>query len=194
MTQKKFATHLPAIALLLLSTQLTGCFPAVVGGAAAGGAMAADRRTSGIYVEDENIELKTLKRLSQYMDKASHINVTSYNRIVLLTGEVPNDGQLAQAETLTREISNVRNIHNGLTVGPASSIGDRSNDTYLTTKVKTRFVSENLFPANVVKVITEAGVVYLMGIVSEKEANDAVEIARTTEGVTKVVKVFEYTN
>lgn len=194
MTQKKFATHLSAIALLLLSTQLTGCFPAVVGGAAAGGAMAADRRTSGIYVEDENIELKTLKRLSQYMDKASHINVTSYNRIVLLTGEVPNDGQLAQAETLTREISNVRNIHNGLTVGPASSIGDRSNDTYLTTKVKTRFVSENLFPANVVKVITEAGVVYLMGIVSEKEANDAVEIARTTEGVTKVVKVFEYTN
>lgn len=194
MTQKKFATRMSAIALLLLSTQLTGCFPAVVGGAAAGGAMAADRRTSGIYVEDENIELKTLKRLSQYMDKASHINVTSYNRIVLLTGEVPNDGQLAQAETLTREVSNVRNIHNGLTVGPASSIGDRSNDTYLTTKVKARFVSENLFPANVVKVVTEASVVYLMGIVTEKEGEDAVEIARTTEGVTKVVKVFEYTN
>lgn len=194
MTQKKFATRMSAIALLLLSTQLTGCFPAVVGGAAAGGAMAADRRTSGIYVEDENIELKTLKRLSQYMDKASHINVTSYNRIVLLTGEVPNDGQLAQAETLTREVSNVRNIHNGLTVGPASSIGDRSNDTFLTTKVKARFVSENLFPANVVKVVTEGSVVYLMGIVNEKEGEDAVEIARTTEGVTKVVKVFEYTN
>lgn len=194
MNQKKFAIRMSAIALLLLSTQLTGCFPAVVGGAAAGGAMAADRRTSGIYVEDENIELKTLKRLSQYMDKASHINVTSYNRIVLLTGEVPNDGQLAQAETLTREVSNVRNIHNGLTVGPASSIGDRSNDTYLTTKVKARFVSENLFPANVVKVVTEASVVYLMGIVTEKEGEDAVEIARTTEGVTKVVKVFEYTN
>jgi len=194
MTQKKFATRMSAIALLLLSTQLTGCFPAVVGGAAAGGAMAADRRTSGIYVEDENIELKTLKRLSQYMDKASHINVTSYNRIVLLTGEVPNDGQLAQAETLTREVSNVRNIHNGLTVGPASSIGDRSNDTFLTTKVKARFVSENLFPANVVKVVTEGSVVYLMGIVTEKEGEDAVEIARTTEGVTKVVKVFEYTN
>ena len=194
MTQKKIATRMSAIALLLLSTQLTGCFPAVVGGAAAGGAMAADRRTSGIYVEDENIELKTLKRLSQYMDKASHINVTSYNRIVLLTGEVPNDGQLAQAETLTREVSNVRNIHNGLTVGPASSIGDRSNDTFLTTKVKARFVSENLFPANVVKVVTEGSVVYLMGIVNEKEGEDAVEIARTTEGVTKVVKVFEYTN
>jgi len=194
MTQKKFATRMSAIALLLLSTQLTGCFPAVVGGAAAGGAMAADRRTSGIYVEDENIELKTLKRLSQYMDKASHINVTSYNRIVLLTGEVPNDGQLAQAETLTREVSNVRNIHNGLTVGPASSIGDRSNDTFLTTKVKARFVSENLFPANVVKVVTEGSVVYLMGIVTEKEGEDAVEIARTTEGVTKVVRVFEYTN
>lgn len=194
MTQPIFTRKVSAIALLLISTQLSGCFPAVVGGAAAGGAMAADRRTSGIYVEDENIELKTLKRLSQYMDKASHINVTSYNRIVLLSGEVPNEGQLTQAETLTREISNVRNIHNGLTVAPASSIGDRSNDTYLTTKVKTRFVSERLFPANVVKVVTEGSVVYLMGIVSEKEAADAVEIARTTEGVTKVVKVFEYSN
>jgi len=192
MTQTIFTRTLPAIALLLLSTQLSGCFPAVVGGAAAGGAMAADRRTSGIYVEDENIELKTLKRLSQYMDKASHINVTSYNRIVLLSGEVPNESQLKQAETLTREISNVRNIHNGLTIAPASSLGDRSNDTYITTKVKTRFVSERLFPANIVKVVTEGSVVYLMGIVTEKEATDAVEIARTTEGVSKVVKVFEY--
>lgn len=194
MTQPIFTRKVSAIALLLLSTQLSGCFTAVVGGAAAGGAMAADRRTSGIYVEDENIELKTLKRLSQYMDKASHINVTSYNRIVLLSGEVPNEGQLTQAETLTREISNVRNIHNALSIAPASSIGDRSNDTYITTKVKARFVSERLFPANVVKVVTEGSVVYLMGIVSEKEATDAVEIARTTEGVTKVVKVFEYTN
>lgn len=194
MTQPIFTRKVSAIALLLISTQLSGCFPAVVGGAAAGGAMAADRRTSGIYVEDENIELKTLKRLSQYMDKTSHINVTSYNRIVLLSGEVPNEGQLTQAETLTREISNVRNIHNALTIAPASSIGDRSNDTYITTKVKARFVSERLFPANVVKVVTEGSVVYLMGIVSEKEATDAVEIARTTEGVTKVVKVFEYTN
>lgn len=193
MNSSMFTKKYSAIALLLISTQLSGCLPAVVGGAAAGGALAADRRTSGIYVEDENIELKTLKRLSQYMDPASHINVTSYNRIVLLTGEVPNAGQQTQAETLTREISNVRNIHNALIIGPASSISDRSNDTYITTKVKTRFVSENLFPANVVKVVTEASVVYLMGIVSEKEANDAVEIARTTEGVTKVVKVFEYT-
>jgi osmotically-inducible protein OsmY len=86
----------------------------------------------------------------------------------------------------------VRDIHNAITIGPASSIGDRSNDTYLTTKVKTRFLSENKFPSNVVKVVTEASVVYLLGIVSETEANDAVEIARTTEGVTKVVKVFEY--
>lgn len=193
MNSSMFTKKFSAIALLLIGTQLSGCLPAVVGGAAAGGALAADRRTSGIYVEDENIELKTLKRLSQYMDPASHINVTSYNRIVLLTGEVPNAGQQAQAETLTREITNVRNIHNALITGPASSISDRSNDTYITTKVKTRFVSENLFPANVVKVVTEASVVYLMGIVSEKEANDAVEIARTTEGVTKVVKVFEYT-
>jgi osmotically-inducible protein OsmY len=192
MNQKIHAKKISVIAMLLISTQLSGCFPAIVGGAAAGGAMAADRRSSGIYVEDENIELKTLKRISQYMDKSSHINVTSYNRIVLLTGEVPNAGQQAQAETLTREVANVRDIHNAITVGFTSSISDRSNDAYITTKVKARFLSENLFPANVVKVVTEAGVVYLMGIVSEKEANDAVEIARTTEGVSKVVKVFEY--
>lgn len=187
MTQK-----ISAIALLLISTQLSGCFPAVVGGAAAGGIMAADRRSSGIYIEDENIELKTGKRLSTYMVQPSHVNVTSYNRIVLLSGEVPDDGQRAQAETLTREVANVREIHNALTVGAVSSISDRSQDAYITTKVKARFVSENLFPANVVKVVTEAGTTYLMGIVSEKEAQDAVEIARTTEGVTKVVKVFEY--
>jgi osmotically-inducible protein OsmY len=192
MKQKIHAKKISIIAMLLISTQLSGCFPAIVGGAAAGGAMAADRRSSGIYVEDENIELKTLKRISQYMDKSSHINVTSYNRIVLLTGEVPNAGQQTQAETLTREIPNVRDIHNAITVGFTSSISDRSNDAYITTKVKARFLSENLFPANVVKVVTEASVVYLMGIVSEKEATDAVEIARTTEGVTKVVKVFEY--
>lgn len=192
MNQKIHARKISVIAMLLISTQLSGCFPAIVGGAAAGGAMAADRRSSGIYVEDENIELKTLKRISQYMDKSSHINVTSYNRIVLLTGEVPNAGQQTQAETLTREIANVRDIHNAITVGFTSSISDRSNDAYITTKVKARFLSENLFPANVVKVVTEAGVVYLMGIVSEKEATDAVEIARTTEGVSKVVKVFEY--
>lgn len=183
---------IPLIALLLLSTQLSGCFTAVVGGAATGGVMAADRRTSGIFVEDENIELKTSRRLSTYMDQAAHINVTSYNRIVLLTGEVPNDSQRTQAETLTREISNVREIHNALMIGPASSIGDRSQDTFTTSKVKATFISENKFAANLVKVVTEAGTVYLMGIVSEQEANDAVEIARTTDGVTKVVKVFEY--
>lgn len=178
--------------IALLSSQLTGCFTAVVGGAAAGGVMVADRRTSGIYIEDENIELKTSKRLATYMDAAAHINVTSYNRIVLLTGEVPTDAQRAQAETLTREISNVREIHNALTVRAASSLSDRADDTYLTTKVKTRFVSENKFAANLVKVVSEAGSVYLIGIVTKKEAEDAVEIARTTEGVSKVVKVFEY--
>lgn len=193
MTQLSTPRSLTVVAFFLLASQLSGCFTAVVGGAAAGGAMAADRRTSGIYVEDENIELKAMKRLSQYMDPAAHINVTSYNRIVLLTGEAPNAGQQSQAESLTREVASVRSIHNAITVGPASSLADRSNDTFITTKVKARFVSENLFPANVVKVVTEASVVYLLGIVSEKEANDAVEIARTTEGVSKVVKVFEYT-
>lgn len=178
--------------LMLLTTQLSGCFTAVVGGAATGGMIAADRRTSGIFVEDEGIELKTSKRLMNYMDASTHINVTSYNRIVLLTGEVPNEAQRSKAEMLTREIENVRNIHNQLTVGFTSSIADRGQDAFTTSKVKTRFISENRFPANLVKVVTEAGTVYLMGIVSQQEADAAVEIARTTEGVIKVVKVFEY--
>ena len=184
--------NISILALLLLSTQLAGCFPAVVGGATAGGLMASDRRTSGIFVEDQSIEFKVSKRLLSYMENAAHVNVTSYNRVILLTGEVPTEAQRTEAEKLTREVTNVREIHNALVVGPASSIGDRSNDTYTTTKIKTRFVSENLFPANIVKVVTEAGTAYLMGIVSEKEANDAVEVARNTEGVSKVVKVFEY--
>ncbi len=175
-----------------LITQMTACVPVVIGGAAAGGAMAADRRTSGIYVEDENIELKALKKMETNLGENAHINITSYNRNVLLTGEVPDAGAKAKAESLTKEITNTRSITNEIAVGPKSSIGSRSNDAYLTSKVKTKFVTENKFAANLVKVITENGVVYLMGIVTQAEADAAVEIARTTDGVTKVVKIFEY--
>ncbi len=183
---------LSTLACILICTQLSGCFTAVVGGAAAGGLMITDRRTSGIYIEDQNIELKVGKRMYDYMEKAAHVNTTSFNRVVLLTGEVPSESQRQQAETLTREISNVREIHNALTVGPASSLSDRGQDAFVTSKVKTRFISEGKFSSNAFKVVTEAGTVYLMGIVTEQEATEAVEIARTTEGVAKVVKVFEY--
>jgi osmotically-inducible protein OsmY len=173
-------------------TQMTACVPVVVGGAAAGGIMAADRRTSGIYVEDENIELKAAKQIENNLGEDAHVNVTSFNRNVLLTGEVPDAAAKAKAEGLTKEITNTRSVTNEIAVGPKSSIGSRSNDAYLTSKVKTKFVTENKFAANYVKVVTENSVVYLMGIVTKTEADAAVEIARTTDGVTKVVKVFEY--
>ncbi len=175
-----------------LISQITACVPVVVGGAAAGGAMAADRRTSGIYVEDENIELKAVKKMETNLGEDAHVNVTSYNRNVLLTGEVPVADSKTKAEALVKEITNTRAITNEIAVGPKSSIGSRSNDAYLTSKVKTKFVTENKFSANLVKVVTENGVVYLLGIVTKAEGDAAVEIARNTDGVTKVVKVFEY--
>ncbi len=174
------------------ATQLSACFPIVAGGAAAGGAVVADRRTSGFYVEDENIELKGVKKMETNLGEHAHVNVTSYNRNVLLTGEVPDAAAKAKAELLIKEIENVRAITNEITVGPKTDISSRSNDTYLTSKVKTKFVTENKFKANYVKVVTENSVVYLLGIVTKAEADDATAIASTTDGVEKVVKVFEY--
>ncbi len=176
------------------TAQLTACLPLVVGGAVAGGAVAADRRTSGFYVEDESIELKAVKKMETNLGEHAHVNVTSYNRNILLTGEVPDAAAKAKAEALIKEIENVRNITNEITLGPKSSLSSRSNDTYLTSKVKTKFVTENKFPANYVKVVTENSVVYLLGIVTKAEADAATEIASNTDGVAKVVKVFEYMN
>ena len=192
---KSSMTKQTALKLILsaaLISQITACVPVVVGGAAATGAMAADRRTSGIYVEDENIELKAVKKMETNLGEDAHVNVTSYNRNVLLTGEVPVAESKSKAESLVKEITNTRSITNEISVGPKSTIGSRSNDSYITSKIKTKFVTENKFPANYVKVVTENGVVYLLGIVTNKEADEAVEIARNTDGVTKVVKVFEY--
>ncbi len=177
-----------------LMSQLAACVPVVVGGAAAGGAVAADRRTSGFYVEDENIELKAVKKMESNLGEEAHVNVTSYNRNVLLTGEVPDAERLAKAEALLKEIANIRAVTNEIVIAPKSTIGSRGNDTFITSKVKTKFVTENKFPANYVKVVTENGVVYLLGLVTQAEGDAAVEIARNTDGVSKVVKVFEYIN
>ncbi|NOT66027.1 MAG: BON domain-containing protein [Methylotenera sp.] len=185
-------TALKLILCAALISQITACVPVVVGGAAAGGAMAADRRTSGIYVEDENIELKAFKKIESNLGEDAHVNVISYNRNVLLTGEVPVAESKPKAESLIKEIPNVRSITNEIVVGPKSSLGSRSNDGYLTSKVKTKFVTEGKFAANHVKVVTENNVVYLLGIVTQAEGDAAAEIARTTDGVTRVVKVFEY--
>ncbi len=178
--------------IIATSTQLTGCFTAAVGGAAAGGAIAADRRTAGIYVEDENVEIKALQQIRKALSEEAHVNVTSYNLNVLLTGEVPTQQAKQEAENIVKAIENVKNITNELVVGPKSSISDRANDTYITSVVKGKFVAEKNFAAINVKIVTEASVVYLMGIVTDYEGRLAAEIARTTDGVAKVVKVFEY--
>jgi osmotically-inducible protein OsmY len=175
-----------------LATQLAGCFPAIVGGAAATGVMAADRRTSGIYIEDEGIELKASQRISSELGENIHANVTSFNRNVLITGEAFNAETKAKAESIVKEVENVRSITNELVVAPKSSLSSRSSDTYITSKVKSRLVTENRFPANYVKVVTEKSTVFLMGLVTKQEAADAVDIASGTSGVEKVVKVFEY--
>lgn len=177
-----------------LSSLLAACAPAVVGGAAAGGAVAVDRRTAGIFLEDQNIELKAERQMRTNLGEDAHINITSYNRNVLLTGEAPTAEAKVEAENLTKEIPNVRNITNEITVGLKSSISSRANDAYITSKVKANFLAEKNFNPNNVKVVTENGAAYLMGIVSQQEGALATEIARTTKGVQKVVKVFEYTN
>ena len=192
MLNLKLKQLLKSLLALSFITQLYACVPVVLGGAAAGGAVAADRRTSGIYVEDEGIELKALKKMETNLGENAHVNITSYNRNVLLTGEVPDAAGRTKAEELLKEIDNIRAVTNEIVVGPKSSISSRSNDTYLTSKIKTKFVTENLFPANYVKVISENSVVYLLGIVNKTEADAATEIARNTDGVIKVVKVFEY--
>ncbi|SEM66971.1 BON domain-containing protein [Nitrosomonas marina] len=175
---------------------LTGCAPMVAVGVGAGagtGAMVAeDRRTSGIFIEDESIELKGSKRLYEQFGNQAHINVTSFNRIVLLTGEVPTEAMKEEASKLVRSIENVRNVINEITIGEKSSLGSRSNDTFITSKVKSRFLASGKFQINHIKIITEKGVVFLLGVVKRAEADNATEIARSTSGVVKVVKAFEY--
>lgn len=171
---------------------LQGCFPVVATGVGAGAMMISDRRSSGTYVEDEAIEWKGSNRLSEHFGTLNHINVTSYNRNVLLTGEVQNDTVRAEAERLLAGVENVRGIINELAVGPASAMTARANDGLITSNIKARFVDGQSFAANHVKVVTEANVVFLMGLVTRAEADAASEIARTSQGVRKVVRVFEY--
>lgn len=180
------------ILLAVLGTQLSACVPVVAGGAAAGGLIAADRRSAGAYLEDQEIELKAGKAISDNLKDNVHANVTSFNRHVLITGEVSSEANKAKASSLVKPIQNVNSINNQLVIGPNRTISSRTNDTYITSKVKTKFITENKFAANLVKVVTENGTVFLMGMVTHKEGDDAAEIARSVTDVKKVVKDFEY--
>jgi osmotically-inducible protein OsmY len=171
---------------------LHGCAALVVGGAAATGVMVAeDRRTVGTMTEDQGIELKASSRIGQKFGDA-HINVTSYNRTLLLTGEASSAGAKSEIEKIARAVENVRGVYNEIQVAGNSSMTARANDAYLTSKVKARFVDAQKFSPVHVKVVTEANTVYLLGLVKRQEATDATEIARTTGGVQRVVRVLEY--
>jgi len=169
---------------------LQGCAPVVVVGAGAAAVMAADRRTTGIYIEDENIELKIMGRSHDFGN--SHVNGTAFNRRVLLTGEAPDEATRKKIEEIVRGIPSVKDVTNEVQVAGNSSLASRGSDSLITTNVKTRMVNNAKFSVNHIKVVTEAGTVYLMGLVTPAEADGAVEIARTTSGVVRVVKVFEY--
>jgi len=178
---------------LALSSLLAACVPVIVAGAAGGAALVAtDRRTAGAQVDDEGIELKVVTQAENLYGDRAHVNVTSYNGLVLLTGEVPDQGAWASMGNFAKAQQKVKSVQNELVVGPPTNLSQRSNDTYITSKVKARFVEANRFPPNAVKVVTERGVIYLMGIVSKAEGDNAGETAATTDGVSKVVKVFEY--
>ncbi|HTS86770.1 MAG TPA: BON domain-containing protein [Usitatibacter sp.] len=179
------------LALLFLgacAATLPGCFPAVVAGAGTAAVMANDRRTTGSQVEDENIELK----IAQLDLGKSHVNATSYNGKVLLTGEAYDEATRASIEEKVRKVASVKEVVDELQIAGNSSYASRSNDTLITSNVKTRMVNNPRFNVLHIKVVTEAGTVYLMGLVTPEEADAAVEVARTTSGVSRVVKVFEY--
>jgi osmotically-inducible protein OsmY len=190
-------TILRAAATLALLTAValtqSACVPLLVGGAVVGGAVVAtDRRSTGAQLDDEVIEDKTTLAIHERFKGDFHVNVTSFNGIVLLTGEVPADAAKNDIGEMVRTTPKVRAVQNELVVGPVTDISTRTNDTLITSKVKARFVEAAKFQINFVKVVTENGVVYLMGIVRREEGDAAAEIARTTNGVQRVVKVFEY--
>ena len=181
------------LAIVATLTTLPGCFPLVATGIGAAVLVADDRRTTGAILDDETIENKALIRIQQRHAEA-HVNVTSFNRIVLITGEARNSEIRSDIERIVREVENVRSVQNEMSVAQTSTLMLRGNDTVQTSKVKTRFVEANKFRANHVKVVTENGIVYLMGLVKRQEAQDAADIARSTGGVQRVVRIFEYTD
>jgi osmotically-inducible protein OsmY len=183
--------NLRLIALLVVVIPvLSGCVAAVGVGAGTAVLMSEDRRTVGTVAEDQGIEFKAAERIrSKFKDP--HINVTSYNRMLLLTGEAPSEALKTGIAQIASDVPNVKSISNEIAIAGPSSLGGRSNDAYLTSKVKARFVDARKFSAQHVKVVTEAGVVFLLGLVTQAEADAAADIARTTGGVQKVVRVFE---
>ena len=181
-----------AVLATALLASISACVPLVLGGGAVMGTMVAiDRRTTGSQVEDEGIELRTASRIRASISENAHLNVTSYNRRVLLTGEVASEQDKAAAQEIAKQVENVRMVVNELVVAEPSTLVQRSHDTLITGKVRASLVDAKDLMAKAFKVVTERQVVYLLGRVTEREAHSATEIARGVDGVVKVVRVFE---
>ncbi|SDV48623.1 BON domain-containing protein [Chitinasiproducens palmae] len=182
-----------SVLAVAMSASLQGCPLILLGGAVGGAAMVADdRRTIGTQADDRDIQIRAYSQLQGDLPNTAHVDIAVYNRRVLIVGEVPDEAAKIFATKIARNVSNVRGIVNELSVGEASSMTTRSSDTYITSKVKASLVAEKGVPANFFKVVTERGIVYLMGLVTVDEGNRAADIASRVPGVMQVVKVFEY--
>jgi osmotically-inducible protein OsmY len=189
--KRQLQTVVYSAVLLASLASLSACAPLIVGGAVMTGVMATDRRTTGTQVEDESIEIKVASAVRQDLGDRVHLNVTSFNRQVLLSGEVRTAADKERAEKLAQSQENVNSVVNDLAVMPVSTLTQRSKDTVTTGRVKAAFVDAKDLQVNAVKVVTERGIVYLMGRVTSREAKRATDIARSIGGVTKVVRVFD---
>ena len=178
--------------VILLTISLQGCFPVVAAGVGTGVVLAQDRRSKDAFIEDQRLEIRVSNLIYKEFKGAMHINVTSFNQKILLTGEVPEEYTSIEIGKLVASVENVRAVHNELTITVNRSLVSRSNDSLITSNIKLRFLNNRNFNAEHVKVVTEGGTVFLLGIVNHAEAAASVEIASTTKGVLSVVKLFEY--
>ena len=180
--------------LFFMIPYLLGCAITAVGGGTIAGASTLDRRTAGTIIEDQTIELKAYEsiRTNEELAKKTHINITSYNTAVLITGESPLDEMRQEVISLVTAVEKVTHVYNEINVAAPSSMVSRSSDVYITTKVKAKLFADKILNGLTIKIVTEKGVVYLMGLVSHQEAEIATNIARETGGVQKVVKLFQY--
>jgi osmotically-inducible protein OsmY len=183
---------LAAAGLLAVGLLASGCVPLAITGITAGALAVADRRTLGAQTDDQAIELKATTLISENLPAAKGISTTSFNRKVLLTGQAPDAASKARAQEMIGALPNVRSVHNEIVIGPRASLGTISSDAAITARVRAAFVGERDLPSEAFKVVTESGVVYLMGLVTRAEADRASKIVSRISGVTRVVTVFEY--
>lgn len=189
LTLKRFAVR--STVGLLAAASLAGCVPLVLGGAVGGAFVATDRRTSGTQLEDQGLELKANNRVRETLGDRGHVNVNAYNRLILLTGEVPSEADKVAVEQAVARTENAIGVVNELAVSLNSSVSSRASDVLLAGKVKATLVDARDLMANAFTIVVERGEVYLMGMVTEREANRAAELASTIKGVRRVVKVFK---